>query len=288
MEEGTRNRKLMIFSTIPHSRGVVQSPAVGDDCNNDKRDLDQSVLHGNGTPIRSSFAITGRAGWKSDFFTARAPLCLRMTTSAMITLTAWKECSKGVAGRPQVQGAHKEIIQSDIGDTGTAIKYMGLLLSPRPAENGADDIIGRDKRDADKTDGQIFYGSRYRSLRRGHYSYNGRTKNKKRHSKHHRQAHNSVTVFPIPEAAFFLSPAPTACPDGNRGTHGEPYDHDCEHMHYLGADGHSRCTGDAFKLADDNRSAFRKESAENKKEDRAGKKQDVFEYAAGGEIFFLI
>ena len=58
-------------------------------------------------------------------------------------------------------------------------------------------------------------------------------------------------------------------------------------MHYLGADGHSRCTGDAFKLADDKQIGHSVKSLQKiRKKIGQGKKQDVFEYAAGGEIFF--
>ena len=198
-----------------------------------------------------------------------------------------KSGSKGGSGRPQVQGAHKEIIQSDIGDTGNGNKIHGAFAVAQPAENGADDIIGRDKRDADKTDGQIFYGSRYRSLRRGHYSYNGPDKNKKRHSKHHRQAHKQCDSISDTGSGFFSVAGAHSLPDGNRGPHGEPYDHDRKHMHYLGADGNGRCTGDAFKLADDKQIGHSVKSLQKiRKKIGQGKKQDVFEYAAGGEIFF--
>ena len=149
-----------------------------------------------GTPIRSSLRHNRARRPEVGFFygkSAAVPADDNKRNDHADRLG--KSGSKGGAGRPQMQGAHKEIIQSDIGDTGNGNKIHGAFAVAQPAENGADDIIGRDKRDADKTDGQIFYGSRYRSLRRGHYSYNGPDKNKKRHSKHHRQAHKQCGQY---------------------------------------------------------------------------------------------
>ena len=194
-----------------------------------------------------------------------------------------KSGSKSGAGGSQMQGAHKEIIQRDIGGTCHGDKVHGAFAVAQPAENGADDIICRDKRNADKTDGQIFYGSRHRGLRRGHYIYNRPDKNKKYHSKHHRQAHKQRDRIADTGSGFFPVAGAHSLTDGNRGTHGEPYDHDREHMHYLGADGHSRCTGDAFKLADDKQIGHSVKSLQKiRKKIGQGKKQDVSEYAARG------
>lgn len=42
-----------------------------------------------------------------------------------------------------------------------------------PAENGADDVVGCDKRDTEKTDGQVADGTADSFLRGGHDSHNG-------------------------------------------------------------------------------------------------------------------
>ena len=154
----------------PHSRGVVQAPAVGDDGDDDKRDLDQPVLHGNGNADPEQFRHNRTRRTEVGFFygkSAAVPADDNERNDHADRLG--KSGTKGGAGRSQMQGAHKEIIQRDIGGTGNGDKIHGAFAVAQPAENGADDIIRRDKRDADKTDGQILYGSRYRGLRRGHY-----------------------------------------------------------------------------------------------------------------------
>ena len=58
-------------------------------------------------------------------------------------------------------------------------------------------------------------------------------------------------------------------------------------MHYLGADGNGRCTGDAFKLADDKQIRHSVKCLKKiRKKIGQRKNQNVFEYAARGEIFF--
>ena len=57
IEEGTRNRKLMTFSTMPTAAALV-----GNDGNKNKRNLNKSILEGNGN-THAEDASKNRTGW---------------------------------------------------------------------------------------------------------------------------------------------------------------------------------------------------------------------------------
>lgn len=95
--------------------------------------------------------------------------------------------------------------------TGNGNKVHGTFAVAQSAENRADDIIRRNKRNTDKAAGQI----RRRvidCLGVDMAETIGWTKRSKRTVSATEAAINSVTVFPISCAAPFRSPAPTACP----------------------------------------------------------------------------
>lgn len=63
--------------------------------------------------------------------------------------------AEGSPSRTHVQRAHEEIVQRDIRRAGDGDEVHGTLAVAHAAEDGAEDIIGRDERDAAEADGQI-------------------------------------------------------------------------------------------------------------------------------------
>ena len=55
----------------------------------------------------------------------------------------------------KLQHADEQIIQGNIKSTGNRNEKHRTLRVAHAAENGADDVVGCDKRDTEKTDGQV-------------------------------------------------------------------------------------------------------------------------------------
>ena len=89
MEEGTRNRKLMIFSTMPTAAASFNPRRLAMIVITMKAIWIRPSCRAMGTPIFSSRPITGLSGRKSVFFTEIPLLRLKITVRERMTLTAW-------------------------------------------------------------------------------------------------------------------------------------------------------------------------------------------------------
>ena len=54
-----------------------------------------------------------------------------------------------------MEGSHKQVVQTDIGSAGYCDKVHGTFAVPQAPENGAEDIVGGNKGNTHKADGQI-------------------------------------------------------------------------------------------------------------------------------------
>ena len=143
-----------------------------------------------------------------------------------------------------------------IRDTATPIAWAQVVPSaapagPHPPENGADNIVGGDKGDAEKADGEVRHCALHCCLRGGHHGNNGTACHQQDAGQHHGQAHKEGDgVADIGCRLFFLSG--THClSDADGGSHGKSHNHHGEHVHHLGADGHRSGAGHPVKLSDD-------------------------------------
>ena len=151
----------------------------------------------------------------------------------------------------KLQHADEQIIQGNIKSTGNRNEKHRTFRVSYAAENGADDVVGCDKRDTEKTDGQVADGTADSFLRGGHDSHNGFYKteqdcgqsNGQQHEQRCRVADGQVHLPAVLRAH---------CTSGhNRGAHSQPYDHDGKHVHDLTADRDSGGAVYRVKLSDD-------------------------------------
>ena len=73
--------------------------------------------------------------------------------------------SKCRAHRSQVKRSHEKVVQHNIYSAGHGDKVHGTFGISQAAENRADDIVGSDKRNAEKADYQITNRSLHSFLR---------------------------------------------------------------------------------------------------------------------------
>ena len=154
-------------------------------------------------------------------------------------------------GGVEMENAHKQIIQRDIRGARHDDEIHRAFAVAQPAEDGADDVIRRDKRDADETDREVgdraVYGFRWC----GHDG-NDRA-NQKQQNRGQRDRYRHEQRYGVPDILRRLPSISRAdgLTDADGRSHREPDDHHREHMHYLRSDGNGGGAGDAFKLTDD-------------------------------------
>ena len=77
------------------------------------------------------------------------------------------------------------------------------------------------------------------------------------------------------------------CPaDAHGNTHGQPHQHDRDHVHDLAADGHRRDAGRALKPANDEQVCHAVQRLQKIRQ-QVGQREikHIFEYTAGGQVF---
>lgn len=121
-----------------------------------------------------------------------------------------RRSERGARGA-ETKRAHEQVVKRNIAHAGAGDKIHGALAVTHAAENRAQNVIGRDERNAEKADGQVCGGAADCFLRRRHDGSNGADKQQKKNSQRDRNAIKSSTVFPMSCAACFRFSAPTAC-----------------------------------------------------------------------------
>ena len=143
----------MIFSTMP-----TAAAPVGNDRDEQKRDLDKSVLQGHRHADAQDAA--------NDIF-LRPQVTFVQPDAAFAPQndpqrnddadTLGQRSTQRRTGRPHVQCPHKQVVQPDVGRAGHRDKVHGAFGISHATENGANNIIGCDKRDSQKSDDQILH-----------------------------------------------------------------------------------------------------------------------------------
>lgn len=276
------------FFHDPNRGRVVQPSPVSDDGDDDKGDLDQAVLHGDGNPDLQYFSHN-RSGRPEIFFFYRQSSALPADDYKRDhdADRLGERGAQGGAGGAQAQDPHKYIIKPDVGGAGRGNKIHGTFAVPHSTENGADDIICRNKRDADKADGQVVYGSGNSSLWGGHHIDNRTDKYEEHDSKRNGQAHEQCDgVANAGRGSFFVFSA-HSLPDRDGRTHGEADDHHRQHMHDLRSYRDGRRTGYSLKLPDDKKIRHAVKGLQKvRKQVGERKQQNIFKHAAGCKVFF--
>lgn len=161
----------MIFYNTDCSR-CFQATPVSDDGNDDKGDLNKTILQGDRN---------------TDFKNLSHHSCLRGEirpgkTDAGITFADRNQCqndaeclgkrgSKRGTGWTKMQGAHKEIVECDIGRTCDCDEVHRAFRITKSTEDGTDDIIRGDKWNTNETDRQISDGAGNGFGWCGHHKY---------------------------------------------------------------------------------------------------------------------
>ena len=170
---------------------------------------------------------------------------------------------------------------------GDGDEVHGTLAVAHAAEDGAEDIIGRDERDAAEADGQIGGRAVDGLGRRRHDSRDGADEQEQH--RRQRKRNDGKQRDGIASGLCGLRPVarPDGAGDGDGRAHGESHEHDRQHVHDLRADGDRSRRGDAPVLADDEQVGHAVERLQEIGEQIGqGEADNVAENAAGGQILF--
>ena len=110
-----------------------------------------------------------------------------------------KGCAECRTRRTEVKRANEKIIQHDICRTCNRNEIHRTFAVTHATENGADDVICRNKGNPQKANGQICNCAVYRLRRGGHYTDN-RAHQKQQHDRQHngkpkKERHSVADVF---------------------------------------------------------------------------------------------
>ena len=159
-------------------------------------------------------------------------------------------CAECRTGRAEAKRANEKIIQHDICRTCNRNEIHRAFAVTHATENGADDVIRRNKGNPQKADSQICNCAVYRLRRGGHYTDN-RAHQKQKHCRQHngkpeKERHSVADAFRnlLMVSAAHCTRNADGCP------HRKPYEHNGQHVHHLRADGNGCGAGNPIKLPD--------------------------------------
>ena len=186
-----------------------------------------------------------------------------------------------------MQRADKQVVKRDIDQAGNEDKDHRAFGIAHAAEDGAEDIIRRNARNARKTNRQIADRPLDRRLRRRHDGRDraaeqqqpGRQHERERQKQRHRIARGRGGLRPVVRA--------DGPRDRDRRAHRQPHDHDRQHVHDLRADGDGRRPRDALILANDEQVRHPIERLQQVRQQIRQRKPDQLPaHAAGRQILF--
>ena len=288
-EHGRRHEEQEADDLLHDADGgcVREAAAVGNDGNEQKRDLDQPVLQrdrhadaqdaAHDRPLRAK--ITPREG-------DAVPLPADDEQRHDHTDRLRERGAERGARRAHAQRAHEQIVERDVRRARDGDEIHRTLGIPQAAEDGRNDVVRRDQRHAEKADAQIGDRAGY-GIGRGGHDRRDRPREREQQpcqhdaqrQKQRRRVADAAGCAPAVARADGLA-------DRDRRAHGEADDHDREHVHDLTADGHGGRAGHALILADDEQVGHAVERLQEIREQiRQRKAHDVAEDAAGREIF---
>ena len=232
-------------------RRIGEPAHIGDDRDDEERNLDKAILQGYG------HADAQDAAKDLPFRPPGGPVNFHGPGAAHIDKGhhhadgLGKRRAQGRAHRSQMQRPHEQIVEHDIGTAGYGHEIQRAARIPKPAENRANDIVGRDQRYAQEAHPQVCFRIGYGRRRRLHprRDLTGQQQAACRQQHRHAQeqdgriADDCRTARPVARTDSLRN--------ADRRAHRQPHDHDREHMHDLAADGHGRDAGRSLELTDD-------------------------------------
>ena len=152
----------------------MQTTLIGNHRDDQKCNLNQSILQGNGNANFDNLP---------HYRTFEFKVCLTNRDTNFL-LSNHQQSHKhtdclGKGGAecctnwPHMQCPHQQVIQTDIDYAGNGNKIHGSLGIPQPTENGTDDVIRCNEWNPKKANGKIGNGSCHSIFRRRHQSNNG-------------------------------------------------------------------------------------------------------------------
>ena len=152
---------------------------------------------------------------------------------------------------PHAEEAQERVIEHDVQHAGDGDEIHRAARVTEPAEDGRDDVICRDERDAERTIIQVVIRADDSFFRRRHDGDDVRQEH--HHDRRERDRHAEEQRDRVADGTrrrLHVAPADSTR-DRDRRPHGEADDDDGHHVHDLTADGHSRDARRALELADD-------------------------------------
>ena len=206
---------------------------IGDDGDDDKGNLNQAILQGNGNTDFQKLSHHRAAGLEVGFL-QRDTLSLQNHEQRHDYADCLGyRCTQRCSGRSKTEHTHKQIVQADIGGTGYGDKVHGTFAVTHTTENRTDNVIRCDKGDADKTDGQVRRRAAYGFCRSGHCRNDRANQHKQdchqRDGYRHKECHSIAHIL----CSLVAVTRTDGLPDADGRSHRKPDDHHREHVHDL-------------------------------------------------------
>ena len=264
---------------------VRQAAAVGDDRDDDERDLNKAVLQSDGHADLKELTHDGALRAKVRAADGDEPA---LQDDRERDEDAHRLRERGAERRArgaEVQRAHEVVVERDVDDAGDGDEVHGALAVTKAAEDRGDDVVRRDERNTDKADREIGERALHGLLRCGHDGDDTPAQREQQCRQRKRQQHEERDRVADGRGGALFVAAAGGLRDADRRAHRKADEHDCEHVHHLRADGDGGRAGDALKLADDEEVGHAVERLQKVREQiRQRKGHNVAKDAAGGEI----
>ena len=174
---------------------------------------------------------------------------LTITHKESATLTVCESVVPSDGTEPE--RADEEKIKSDVANASNGDEIHGAFAVAHAPKNGGENIICRDKRNAEEADGEIRNGGCDRLRRRRHDGCDRAHRKKQKPHEHNGKAHKQRDGIPDALGGSFSVPRADGVCNADGCSHGKPDDHDREHVHNLRPDGDGGGIGNACELPDD-------------------------------------
>ena len=157
----------------------------------------------------------------------------------------------GRASRPHGERPHEEIVERDVAEAGHRDEVHRALCIAETAEDGGDDVVGGDERDAEEADEKIRLCAGYCLYRRFHGAGDPAAQCDQHDGQHERDAEEEHGRRADGRADVPVVLGADSLCDRDGRPHRQPYDHDGQHVHDLTANRDRRDARRSLELADD-------------------------------------
>ena len=143
-----QEQKAHYFFNNTNCRRIVQAPVIGNDGNDDKSNLNQVILQGNGNTDFQNLPHYRAVGLEVGFLRNDTLSLQNHSQGHNYADRLGYRCTQRCSGRTEAEHTYKKIVQADVGSTGYGDKVHRTFAVTHTAENGADNVIRRDKGNA--------------------------------------------------------------------------------------------------------------------------------------------